>query len=240
MDPSVSLENDQDSWNALFERFNQTLKNEAATLLENIKDSQTNMVNERESLRKEIEKLKQERQEMVHVLKRYDQIVTLNVGGQIFSTTAETLTKEECLFTKLLSGRYQLPEQQGGIFIDRDPTHFRRILNYLRTNTLIRPTSTEECTELLMEAEYYQISTLINQLKGDSPQTTPVSVEKLKFDPILHHPQVIISSDGLTASKDSRCLRLVYVKATNIAWKQAQHYWEIILSTKPGVFDTLM
>ena len=43
---------------------------------------------------------------MGRLLKRYDQIVTLNVDGQMFSTTAQTLTREEDLFTELLYGQH--------------------------------------------------------------------------------------------------------------------------------------
>jgi cell shape-determining protein MreC len=109
----------------LFDRFNQTIRAEADALFKNIADSQTNLINERDSLRKEIELIKKEKAEMTQLLKKYDQIVTLNIGGQQFSTTIETLTKEECLFTKMFSGQFDLRDHQGATFIDRDPTHFR-------------------------------------------------------------------------------------------------------------------
>jgi hypothetical protein len=62
---------------------------------------------------------------MTQLLKKYDQIVTLNIGGQLFSTTIDTLTKEKCLFSKMFSGQFDLREHQSAPFIDRDPTHFR-------------------------------------------------------------------------------------------------------------------
>ena len=67
-------------------------------------------------------------------------IVHLNVGGQRFSTSKRTLLSvqgEETFFTSLLSGRIGSNEDENGaIFIDRDPTLFRLILNYLRTHQL--------------------------------------------------------------------------------------------------------
>ena len=67
-------------------------------------------------------------------------IVHLNVGGQRFSTSKRTLLSvqgEETFFTSLLSGRISSNEDENGaIFIDRDPTLFRLILNYLRTHQL--------------------------------------------------------------------------------------------------------
>lgn len=112
-------------WQPLFDRFNEKTRAEAETLFKHIADSQTNLVNEGDALRKEIESLRKERDEMGRVLKKYDQIVTVNIGGQSFPTTVETLTRESSLFTKMFSGRYELREHQGVPFIDRDPTHFR-------------------------------------------------------------------------------------------------------------------
>ena len=112
-------------WWPLIARFTENTRAEAETLFKHIAESQTNLVNEPDSLRKEIELLRKERDEMGRLLKKYDQIVTLNIGGQLFSTTMETLAKEDNLFTKMFSGRYELREHQGAPFIDRDPTHFR-------------------------------------------------------------------------------------------------------------------
>lgn len=45
---------------------------------------------------------------------------------------------------------------QGYVFVDRDGKHFRHILNWLRDGVV--PTLEEsEYTELLREAEYYQL-----------------------------------------------------------------------------------
>jgi hypothetical protein len=130
MSSNSASDSDTNAWTPLFDRFNQLIRTEADTLFKHIADSQTNLVNERNDLRKEIELLRKEKVEMTQLLKKYDQIVTLNIGGQIFSTTIETLTKEECLFTKMFNGRFDLREHQGATFIDRDPTHFRYKLLY--------------------------------------------------------------------------------------------------------------
>ena len=129
MSSNCASGSDNNAWAPLFDRFNRTIRTEADTLFKHIADSQTNLINERDSLHKEIELLKKEKDEMTQLLRKYDQIVMLNIGGQVFSTTIETLTKEECLFTKMFSGRYDLREHQGATFIDRDPTHFRYRLN---------------------------------------------------------------------------------------------------------------
>lgn len=55
-----------------------------------------------------------------------------------FSTSRHTLTwVPDTFFTSLLSGRIStLRDDSGAIFIDRDPSLFSIILNYLRTRDL--------------------------------------------------------------------------------------------------------
>ena len=56
------------------------------------------------------------------------------------------------------------PNEDGSYFIDRDGTHFRYILNYLRTGQLIVPKDEVIRKELLAEAEFYQIEGIIKAL----------------------------------------------------------------------------
>lgn len=63
----------------------------------------------------------------------------------------------------MLSGRISsLRDDSGAIFIDRDPTLFGIILNYLRT----RDIDIKQCDLRILrhEAEYYNISPLIRRL----------------------------------------------------------------------------
>ncbi|CAF2145965.1 unnamed protein product [Rotaria magnacalcarata] len=71
--------NKNDLWTTIFDRFNQNIRAEADTLLKHIFDSRTNLINERDSLQSEIELLKKEKDEMTRLLKKYDQILTLNI-----------------------------------------------------------------------------------------------------------------------------------------------------------------
>lgn len=81
-----------------------------------------------------------------------------------FSTSRQTLTCiPDTFFTALLSGRISsLRDDSGAIFIDRDPTLFGIILNYLRT----RDIDIKQCDLRILrhEAEYYNISPLIRRL----------------------------------------------------------------------------
>jgi len=92
------------------------------------------------------------------------EIIHLNVGGRLFSTSRQTLTQvQDTFFTGLLSGRIQtLKDEQGAIFIDRDPELFRLILNFLRNRSL----AFDEINfkDLRHEAEFYGISPLVKKL----------------------------------------------------------------------------
>ena len=67
----------------------------------------------------------------------------------------------------MFSGRFDTkPSEDGSFFIDRDGTHFRHILNYLRTGQVIVPKDDIIRLELLAEAEFYQIEGIVNALRA--------------------------------------------------------------------------
>ena len=67
----------------------------------------------------------------------------------------------------MFSGRFDTkPNEDGSYFIDRDGTHFRYILNYLRTGQLVVPEDKIVRKELLTEAEFYQVEGIINELRA--------------------------------------------------------------------------
>ncbi|XP_019157915.1 PREDICTED: FH protein interacting protein FIP2 [Ipomoea nil] len=87
-------------------------------------------------------------------------LVRLNIGGKKFCTTVDTLTQREpdSMLAAMFSGRHTLCQEseKGYIFVDRDGKHFRHILNWLRDGVV--PTLKDfEYSELLREAEYYQL-----------------------------------------------------------------------------------
>jgi hypothetical protein len=140
---------------------------------------------EEELLKREREKLctdkasfSEERQRFAEELVRMHTInkmqetrVKLNIGGNVFMTSTLTLTMEsDSMLAAMFSGRHALkPEDDGSYFLDRDGTHFRYILNYLRDGTFrtgTLPTSDEFLSELYTEAEYYQLNGLMKLLQA--------------------------------------------------------------------------
>nr|XP_046246035.1 SH3KBP1-binding protein 1 [Scatophagus argus] len=96
---------------------------------------------------------------------RSGDIIHLNVGGKRFSTSRQTLTwVPDSFFSSLLSGRIStLKDETGAIFIDRDPSLFATILNFLRTKEL-HPRSIS-VHMLMHEAEFYGITPLVRKLQ---------------------------------------------------------------------------
>ena len=107
--------------------------------------------------------------------------VNLNVGGHHFTTSVQTLTKDpDSMLAAMFSGRFQLkPYEDGAFFIDRDGTHLRYILNYLRTGKLTLPEDKTLVKELLEEAEFYQIQGMIDELvpnESTFPASSPTEI----------------------------------------------------------------
>ncbi|KAI8339999.1 hypothetical protein BC941DRAFT_419151 [Chlamydoabsidia padenii] len=95
--------------------------------------------------------------------------IRLNVGGDIFETSLKTLKRDQTsLLAVMFSGKHPIePDSEGSYFIDRDPTHFRLILNYLRDLRISPAVLQDELIsqELLQEAQFYGINDLVKLLQ---------------------------------------------------------------------------
>ena len=126
-----------------------------------------------EIFQREADRLHEEQESIDAMSKKLDQVhfsstVKLNVGGQHFTTSVQTLTKDpNWMLAAMFSGRFDMkPSEDGSFFIDRDGTHFRFILNFLRTGKLTLPEGATFIKELEEEAEFYQIQGLIDALRS--------------------------------------------------------------------------
>ena len=125
-----------------------------------------------EIFQREATRVREEQESIDAMSKKLDQVhfsstVKLNVGGQHFTTSVQTLTKDpNSMLAAMFSGRFNMkPSEDGSFFIDRDGTHFRFILNFLRTGKLTLPEGARFTKELEEEAEFYQIQGLIDALR---------------------------------------------------------------------------
>ena len=114
-------------------------------------------------------------------------IIKLNVGGQLFQTTLDTLTKDpNSLFPLMFSGKFDLKkDDNGAYFIDRDGKYFRHILNFLRIGQFLGKNIIEDIREeLAAEADFYQIQGLTELLNP----TFEVDESVILTDKVLTEP----------------------------------------------------
>nr|XP_022344376.1 uncharacterized protein LOC111137272 isoform X2 [Crassostrea virginica] len=122
------------------------------------------------SFENERDKFHSELQRMSEMYKIQDSRIKLDIGGLLFTTSLTTLNRDpDSMLAAMFSGRHELKKEDGNgsYFIDRDGTHFRYILNFLRDGEIKDGTIPENPNlwrELLTEAEYYQIQGLVGYL----------------------------------------------------------------------------
>jgi hypothetical protein len=76
--------------------------------------------------------------------------IKLDVGGQHFATSKDTLLKfEGSFFCAMLSSGQWKPDEDGTYFIDRNPRYFPYLLSYMRTGSL------KELTDLSKSSSFY-------------------------------------------------------------------------------------
>lgn len=98
---------------------------------------------------------------------RYTAPVHIDVGGSIYTSSLETLTKHpDSRLARMFNGSIPivLDSLKQHYFIDRDGKMFRHILNFMRTNTLAIPNDFTELDLLYEEAKFYDIPAMIKQL----------------------------------------------------------------------------
>ena len=84
-----------------------------------------------------------------------EDVVYLNVGGHAFTTRRSTLLASNSFFSSVAVAHADAPE----LFIDRDPTHFRHVLNWMRGVRHL-PEDDATLSELAWEADYYCMADL--------------------------------------------------------------------------------
>ncbi|XP_076068272.1 BTB/POZ domain-containing protein twz [Oratosquilla oratoria] len=99
---------------------------------------------------------------------RYTAPVHIDVGGAIYTSSLETLTRyPESKLARLFNGSIPivLDSLKQHYFIDRDGKMFRHVLNYMRHGRLLLPDDFTDFDLLLEEARFFEINGLIRQLE---------------------------------------------------------------------------
>ena len=112
--------------------------------------------------------------------------LTLDIGGTLFRTTPFTLLSTPIsFFSALLSSPSFTPHPPP--FIDRDPYHFRLILNFLRGAGPPRGLSHAHLMEVRTEADFYHLTDLVTALDA---QILTRQMRKTNPPPTPHLPQL--------------------------------------------------
>ncbi|KAF5772436.1 putative transcription factor WD40-like family [Helianthus annuus] len=107
-------------------------------------------------------------------------IVTIDVGGQIFQTTKQTLTLAGS--NTLFSNLFNSYDQNNQIpFVDRDPDLFSILLSVLRTGNLPSKAKLFDIQDIIFEAKYYGIDHLLVQCQSNPSQFEAFNLEKSKI-----------------------------------------------------------
>ncbi|XP_033755137.1 BTB/POZ domain-containing protein kctd15-like [Pecten maximus] len=99
---------------------------------------------------------------------RYTAPVHIDVGGVIYTSSLETLTKcPESKLARMFNGNIPiiLDSLKQHYFIDRDGKMFRHILNYLRSSRLMLPEGFREYDQLIEEARYYDLHGIVREVE---------------------------------------------------------------------------
>ena len=113
----------------------------------------------------------------------FESAIKLNVGGLIYQTSLETLTKYPgSLLADMFSACFDLKQGNDGCyFIDRDGKHFIHILNYLRFGTApVLSVLTTYTEEILEEAEFYGLVGLVKAINAKLNRDNDCSSENIK------------------------------------------------------------
>lgn len=115
-------------------------------------------------------------------------MVTVNVGGTLFTTALSTLRRfPDSLLGSLFSGRHRiLRDKEEHPFIDADPTLFRYILEYLRTEAV---PPEDMALDMYKMASYFSIEPLRERLML-VPPVAKMMVKELNCNRFRHYSEI--------------------------------------------------
>eukprot|EP00081_Caenorhabditis_elegans_P014969 NP_494477.1 Uncharacterized protein CELE_ZC239.3 [Caenorhabditis elegans] len=123
----------------------------------------------------------------------FDKVIRLNIGGKRFDTHKSTLMKFDGYFKKFL----QTPGSSlvDPIFVDRSPTYFDIVLNFMRKGRADLPETLIDLKMLLDEAEYYELTELCDDCKREI-SILDIGIESEPFHEIIPEVSVVARNNN--------------------------------------------
>ncbi|KAL5727363.1 hypothetical protein ACHQM5_000571 [Ranunculus cassubicifolius] len=103
-------------------------------------------------------------------------VITINVGGQLFQTTKQTLSLSGT--NSILSSISTTPNSSDVPFIDRDPEIFSILLSLLRTGNLPSKAKLFDLQDLIFEAQFYGLGEVLVSSLSNPSQFEAFNLEK--------------------------------------------------------------
>ena len=145
----------------------------------------------------------------------FPSVIELNVGGVFYTTSLSTLVKEEeSLLGQMFTGRSSNPvirDSKGKYFIDRDGVLFRYILDFLRNQKLVLPENFQEKRRLQQEAEYFNLSSLSEQIASGALTSLKISKDATRagYITVGYRGTFAFGRDGLADVKFRKISRIL-------------------------------
>eukprot|EP00294_Goniomonas_avonlea_P016818 CAMPEP_0114544148 /NCGR_PEP_ID=MMETSP0114-20121206/2723_1 /TAXON_ID=31324 /ORGANISM="Goniomonas sp, Strain m" /LENGTH=329 /DNA_ID=CAMNT_0001728511 /DNA_START=17 /DNA_END=1003 /DNA_ORIENTATION=+ len=145
-----------------------------------------------------------------------DRVIMLSVGGMHFTAARSTLTKHDSYFSRMFSGRFDetvCKDPTGRCFIDRDGTHFRHILNFLRDGSIPAMLDSQAADELAREANFYGLTKMVEVL--DKSDTTlgmfnEITGDSLRVEYDIWVREKNLRERAMLGESFNECVRLMF------------------------------
>ncbi|KAJ1409253.1 BTB/POZ protein [Ochromonadaceae sp. CCMP2298] len=209
---------------------------EAADALEKASSNYAYTVKKRQRLEVEKQQLKGEKQQWeaekaaLAGVQHFESVVNLNVGGVRYTTSLTTLRRfPDSMIGCMFSGRHALTKGDDGcFFIDRDGTHFRHILNFLRSPEGFKvEIEGADKRELRRECEYYGIDQLMFGITYTEKVLECWDTVKRSYSPMT----ILIDSKGVYTFKHKDVIdgKIEYCPRCHwgVCLKGSSNYWAL-------------
>lgn len=151
------------------------------------------------------------------------EIVRLNVGGHLYTTTKSTLNKSQSWAMISILNKC---DREGNVVVDRDGRMFEYILGFLRTDKLCLPDDFSDFDSLTTEVDFFDIPQLTSCLKKAKDERLLVRYIEILETDVRGSRKTILK--GRKEDLDTLPLTTFQIESRNKT-EDAKSYVEIIL-----------